>query len=98
MLMALESGELAAQVIANRIGAIGSNGQLREMAVDYAAAYARKFNSRLRLCSLMRRAAFVPGMAAVAIRLFGLSEQLRRRVAEATRNSTGEGESPLRTS
>jgi len=98
MLMALESGELAAQVIANRIGAIGSNGQLREMAVDYAAAYARKFNSRLRLCSLMRRAAFVPGMAAVAIRLFGLNEQLRRRVAEATRNSTGESESPIPTS
>ena len=98
MLMALESGELAAQVIANRIGAIGSNGQLHEMAVDYAAAYARKFNSRLRLCSLMRRAAFVPGMAAVAIRLFGLNEQLRRRVAEATRNSTGESEIPLRTS
>jgi len=95
MLMALESAELAAQVIANRIRAIGGDRQLREMAVDYAAAYARKFNSRLRLCSLMRRAAFVPGMAAVAIRLFGLNEQLRRRVAEATRNSTGESESPV---
>ncbi len=97
MLMALESGELAAQVIANRIRAIGGDRQLREMAVDYAAAYARKFNSRLRLCSLMRRAAFVPGMAGMAIRLFGLSEQLRRRVAEATRNSAGESEFPVTT-
>ncbi|HSV33293.1 MAG TPA: NAD(P)/FAD-dependent oxidoreductase [Pyrinomonadaceae bacterium] len=98
MLMALESGELAAQVIANRIGAISSDRQLREMAVSYASAYARKFNSRLRLCSMMRRAAFVPGMAGMAIRLFGLSEQLRRRVAEATRNGAGEVEFPVTTS
>jgi hypothetical protein len=50
------------------------------------AAYERQFNSRLRLCSLIRRAAFAPGVADFAIRLFGASDTLRRRVARATRS------------
>ena len=86
MLMALESGELAAQVISERLHEPGDNA--RAIGQAYESAYYRRFNSRLRLCSMMRRAAFLPGLADLAIRMFGASETLRRRVTRATRSSS----------
>jgi flavin-dependent dehydrogenase len=84
MLMALESGDLAARVIAERLH------EPRDTALEigqaYESLYHRQFNSRLRLCSMMRRAAFLPGLADVAIRVFGASEALRRRVTRGTRS------------
>jgi menaquinone-9 beta-reductase len=85
MLMALESGELVASTIMGRRPQLNEL-QLQTLAEQYRAAYARQFNSRLRLCSLIRRAAFAPGVADFAIRLFGASDSLRRRVARATRS------------
>jgi flavin-dependent dehydrogenase len=87
MLMALESGELAARVIVRRLAALRRGEGLDELVSDYRALYAARFNARLRVSSLLRRAAFVPGLAATAIRLFGTSEALRRRLAQATRKA-----------
>jgi flavin-dependent dehydrogenase len=84
MLMALESGELAAHAIA----AFLDQGQgLDVLRTDYSNRYHRTFGSRLRLSSLLRRAAFVPGFAVSAIGLFGASDYARRRLAQATRGS-----------
>jgi menaquinone-9 beta-reductase len=87
MLMALESGEIAAGVIARRLAQLRRGEDFDELAKDYRALYGARFNARLRVCSLLRRAAFVPGLAATAIRLFGTSERLRRRLARATRKA-----------
>jgi flavin-dependent dehydrogenase len=86
MLMALESGELAAQTIASHLGKLERPAALRHLSESYRAAYRQHFSSRLRLSSLMRRAAFAPGVADLAIRLFDRSDGLRRRVARATRS------------
>ena len=91
MLMALESGELAASVISDHLSAIrlGAAG-LVDLEARYRAAYKARFHSRLRVCSMIRRAAFVPGLAQMAIRAFGTSDHLRRRVSWATRGGTTE--------
>jgi flavin-dependent dehydrogenase len=90
MLMALESGEVAAQVIARRLVSLRRGHGFEELAEDYRAQYAASFNRRLRVASLLRRAAFVPGLASVAIRLSASSERLRRRLARATREGQTE--------
>jgi flavin-dependent dehydrogenase len=101
MLMALESGELAAEVIADWMAGATDNAEhlrgagptsaLASLADSYRLAYARCFNSRLRVCAMLRRAAFTPGLAETAIRLFSVSDRLRRRLARATRRQrTGE--------
>ena len=86
MLMALESGELVANTIDPHLKELEKPQILPQLSEEYRVAYERQFNSRLRLCSLIRRAAFAPGIADVAIRLFGASDSLRRRVARATRS------------
>jgi flavin-dependent dehydrogenase len=90
MLMALESGQLAARVIGDHLRADGSDSSVTGLAARYKAAYRSRFDSRLRTCSLIRRAAFVPGLAQMAIGVFGASERLRRRVSRATRSSAPE--------
>lgn len=81
MLMAFESGELAAEVI------IRHRENPEVAGSHYAAAYVRKFASRLRICGLLRRAAFKPRLAGLGIAIFGASEPLRNRVARATRSA-----------
>ncbi|HEX9962599.1 MAG TPA: NAD(P)/FAD-dependent oxidoreductase, partial [Pyrinomonadaceae bacterium] len=54
MLMALESGELLAQSVAE------NNFLPEKIAAGYQIKHAEKFRKRLFVCSLMRRAAFVP--------------------------------------
>lgn len=90
MLMALESGELAATVISSHMTAIRSGAGLAELETRYCAAYRKRFHSRLRTCSIMRRAAFVPGLAQLAMRLFGVNDFLRHRVSQATRGDARE--------
>jgi hypothetical protein len=81
MLMALESGELAAGVIGDHLGAAADY-----LEASFRAAYKTRFDSRLRISSMIRRAAFVPGLARMAIGVFAASERLRRRVSRATRS------------
>jgi flavin-dependent dehydrogenase len=81
MLMAFESGELAAKAIIRHRDRLASE----ELTADYTSGYIRKFDSRLRICGLLRRAAFKPRLAGLGIALFGASEPLRNRLVRATR-------------
>jgi flavin-dependent dehydrogenase len=83
MLMALESGELAAEVIVRHREQLASP----RIAADYTDRYRKKFDSRLKICSLLRRAAFSPRLTELGVTLFGASERFRNRVARATRSA-----------
>ena len=82
MLMAFESGELAAGAIMRHRNNLTNDA----LAQEYTEEYARKFDSRLRICGLLRRAAFKPRLADLGIAIFGASEQLRSKIARATRS------------
>jgi flavin-dependent dehydrogenase len=86
MLMALESGQVVADTIASRLGAADET-HIELIAMEYEREYARKFDSRLRVSGLLRRAAFFPHLAEAAILAFGASTHLRRKVARATRHA-----------
>lgn len=88
MLMALESGQIAATAIAEQLDAVRAGDGFAPLAREYRAEYRRRFHSRLRLSGLLRRAAFVPHLDAFAIALFGSSVRLRRRLARATRQTS----------
>jgi flavin-dependent dehydrogenase len=90
MLMALQSGELVAQIIADHLDAIRNGCGFDELSAQYQVAYEKRFDSRLRICSLMRRAAFVPGLAEMAIRFFRTSDRLRQFVTRAARGPSGD--------
>jgi flavin-dependent dehydrogenase len=85
MLMALESGAVAAAAISEYGDSLAHESSFSQLANRYRAHYKRTFDSRLRVSSWLRRAAFVPRVAETAISFFGLSDSLRRRVAQATR-------------
>jgi menaquinone-9 beta-reductase len=80
MLMAFESGQLAAEVI------IRHRHNLAAVESDYAAEYIRRFDSRLRICGLLRRAAFKPRLAGLSIAIVGASTQLKSKIVRATRS------------
>ncbi|HKV35028.1 MAG TPA: FAD-dependent monooxygenase [Pyrinomonadaceae bacterium] len=82
MLMALESGELAAEVILRHRHDL----KTPTLATDYTTAHNAKFHSRLRICGLLRRAAFRPRLTEWGVAIFGASERFRNRVARATRS------------
>jgi flavin-dependent dehydrogenase len=90
MLMAFESGELAAEVI------VRHRNKLADIGAAYADEYVRKFDSRLRISGLLRRAAFKPRLAGLGIALCGASKHFRSRIARATRATKRENQSPLR--
>lgn len=87
MLMALESGQTAADVIIKNLSLLRKGVGFTPLADEYRAEYHRNFDSRLRVSGLLRRAAFVPHLDEAAILLFGASAHLRRRLARATRHS-----------
>jgi flavin-dependent dehydrogenase len=87
MLMALESGDVAAEVITRHLSSLRESGSFESLANDYAAEYLGRFHSRLRISGLLRRAAFVPPLVEMAILLCGTSSHLRRKLARATRPS-----------
>jgi flavin-dependent dehydrogenase len=89
MLMALENGELAAVVVGRFLSSSQTDEQFANVAEVYRNLYRERFNARLRVCSWLRRAAFVPGLADAAIRIAGANERLRRRLAMATRGRGG---------
>jgi flavin-dependent dehydrogenase len=60
---------------------------LDSLAREYRAAYDEHFGARLRLCGMLRRAAFAPSaFAEFAVLTLGASERLRRGLARATRS------------
>jgi flavin-dependent dehydrogenase len=92
MLMAFESGELAADVVIRHRNNLGGEA----LGAEYTANYIRKFDSRLRICGLLRRAAFRPRLAGLGIAICGASEQFRSRIARATRSPNRDNHTPLR--
>lgn len=86
MLMALESGELAGACVTRALPQLRAGGEFARLAQDYRARYHERFAARLRVCSLLRRAAFAPQFATEAgIIALGASERVRRVLARATR-------------
>lgn len=86
MLMALESGELAGACVARALPQLRAGESFAPLAEDYRARYRERFAARLRVCSLLRRAAFAPQFATEAgIVALGASTRLRRMLARATR-------------
>ena len=82
--MALEGGELAARAVSRWLASGGEG--FDEIAQDYRRAYAERFDSRLRLCSLLRRAALAPTvLAEVSVVALNASNALRRMLARSTR-------------
>lgn len=92
MLMAFENGELAADVIVRH----RNNLTAESLRAEYTAEYLRKFDSRLRICGWLRRAAFRPRLAGLGIAICGASEQFRSRLARATRAPKRDNHTPLR--
>lgn len=87
MLMALESGQVAAAAITQNLAQLRRGFGFAETANAYRRQYHQRFDSRLRVSGLLRRAAFVPFLDEAAIRFFGVSAGLRRKLARATRRS-----------
>jgi menaquinone-9 beta-reductase len=79
MLMAMESAELLANTIA------ANNDSTTAIAAEYVSNYQRKFRTRLRVCSALRRTAFMPGFASAIVMSLNLSKTLRRSLTRATR-------------
>ena len=78
MLMAMESGEILTK-------AIESNLSAEKIARIYKNSHREKFQKRLRICNLMRRAAFAPNLAKYIISALSLGEKPRELLARATR-------------
>ena len=87
MLMAFESGEIASQAIHSHLNGIKEDGSYDLFAQAYKFMYGERFDSRLRISALLRRAAFVPYAAEAAILFFSFSDRVRRRAARATRSN-----------
>ena len=90
MLMALESGELVAGVVAGWLARAregrGKSFDFARLAEEYSSRYDARFGARLRLCGWLRRAAFAPhAFAEAAVLALGASERARRALARATR-------------
>jgi len=82
ILLAFESARIAAAAIVN---SIVEGIDLHKLDNEYRRGYSAAFDTRLRVCSMLRHAAFVPFLAESTIATLGLSRSLRRRVARATR-------------
>lgn len=87
ILLALESAKIASASIS---ASFASGYQFNKLAAEYERNYASAFNARLRVCFVLRYAAFIPFLAEATISLLSVSSGLRRRLAQATRFSAGE--------
>ncbi|MBP7376543.1 MAG: NAD(P)/FAD-dependent oxidoreductase [Pyrinomonadaceae bacterium] len=82
ILLALESSKIVANAIVNS-RSIGLD--LKMIEDSYRKNYAAAFDSRLRVCSWLRYAAFAPWLADATIALLSVNSGLLRHVARATR-------------
>lgn len=101
MLMALESGELAATTVARHLmqlreddstddtrghGLAAESNRFDALAREYRDLYRGRFGARLRVCSYLRRAAFAPrSLVELGVAALGASALARRTLARATR-------------
>jgi flavin-dependent dehydrogenase len=80
MLMAFESAAVLAAVINRNRQAPGA------IPHSYRVEYDQKFSGRLRICSALRRAAFLPLVPAFAVSFLSVSRRGRGFLANATRS------------
>lgn len=85
MLMALEGSKLLAETIRS------SSVSPASLQKRYDAAFARAFGRRLHVCSILRRAAFLPVLPSMAISLLGSTRRGRNYLAGATRSQAALG-------
>lgn len=83
ILMALESSEILTQIL---IAASGKLPEPHKAMSAYRKAYASAFERRLRMSSLLRKAAYSPWMAERAVSVMKVSERLRKTTARSTRS------------
>ena len=88
ILLALEGAKVASAAI---IDSFNKSLNFSGLAEAYKKNYASAFDTRLRVCSMLRHAAFVPFLAEATISILSLSERMRRRIARATRFNGGRG-------
>ena len=81
MLMALESAEILAGLI------VENQFSIQQIATQYEILHKKCFDKRLRVCKLMRNAAFVPNLAGILISALNLSSSAREVLARATRRN-----------
>ena len=81
MLMAFESAELLAKAL------VEHRFSTADAAENYKLNFQRKFQKRLRICSLLRRAAFMPNLAKTVISALSLSRGAREFLTRSTRES-----------
>lgn len=79
ILMALESSEILAACMADPLI------DLNSLEKTYERKYKERFGRRLKLCSILRSAAFHPNIASAAISLLGISKNARESLAKRTR-------------
>ncbi len=82
ILLALESSKIAADAITK---SRSKSLDLKIIEDSYRNNYAESFDSRLRLCSWLRHAAFAPLLAETTIALLSLNRGLLKHIARATR-------------
>lgn len=82
ILIALESAKIAAAAITTSGHKVSD---FNAIADSYRQNYAAAFNSRLRLCSWLRHASFVPMLAESTLSLLSISTAVRKQLARATR-------------
>ena len=88
MLMALQSGEVAAKTILEYLGRLGDLASFESLADQYRLKYAQIFDSRLRISRFLRHAAYAPRLAEAVILCVGASTVLRRKLALLTRGAS----------
>jgi flavin-dependent dehydrogenase len=94
MLMALESGELVANVISRFITNEPVNQfSLAQLSRAYSDEYRKSFDLRLRTSWFIRLTAYRPRLAEMTILVCGLSDRFRNRIARATRSGSTEAPS-----
>lgn len=79
MVMALESSDVLAKVITRH----RRSPELID--TEYVETYRRRFSMRLRVCSMLRRAAFMPRLATAVVSSLRVNSTARRLLARATR-------------
>ena len=80
MLMALESSEILSRILAE------NKFSLNKISAKYQLLHKQKFQKRLRVCSVMRRLAFMPRLANTAVSLLSFGKKPREILARATRS------------
>lgn len=86
ILLGLESGKIASSAITR---CFTKGYDFNSLASEYRREYSATFDRRLQVCLMLRHAAFAPYLAEATISLLSFNENIRRRLAKATRFSAG---------